>query len=263
MSTARFEGRVAVVTGASRGIGIATVERLAREGASVVFGDVLEDVGRANEERLRDAGLVVAFRPLDVTDQDSARAFVDGIVDERGGIDVLVNNAAIFRPGGLDTATTADFKNVLGVNVGGTFQMSKLVSEHMIAAKRAGAIVNLSSITAEQGSPGMLAYSSSKGAISSLTRSLAVAVAEHGIRVNAVAPGMIATESTGDINQTAPEVHRQVLSRTPLRRLGEPAEVAAVVAFLASDDASYITGQVVYPDGGRLALSYTVPVEDQ
>ncbi len=262
MSTPRFEGRVAVVTGASRGIGLAVVERLAQEGASVLFGDVLDDLGRLNEKRLVDAGYQVAFRRLDVTDSDSARAFVAAALDLFGGIDVLINNAAIFTPGDLQTATTDDFRDVLAVNVGGGFQMSQLVSEHMVGTGRAGAIVNLSSITAEQGSPGLLAYSSSKGAISSLTRSLAVALSEHGIRVNAVAPGMIATENTGTINETAPEVHRQVLSRTPLRRLGKPAEVAAVIAFLASDDASYITGQVVYPDGGRLALSYTVSVSE-
>jgi 3-oxoacyl-[acyl-carrier protein] reductase len=262
VSGLRFEGRVALVTGASRGIGIAAVERLAQEGASVVFGDVLDDLGTANQERLSGLGLQVAFRHLDVTDSDSVDAFVSSAAELFGDIDVLVNNAAIFKPGDLQSATSGDFTDVFGVNVAGTFQMTQAVSKHMIATQRSGAVVNLSSITAEQGSPGMLAYSSSKGAISALTRSLAVALAEHNIRVNAVAPGMIATENTGDINRTAPEVHRQVLSRTPLRRLGRPDEVASVIAFLASDDASYMTGQIVYPDGGRLALSYTVPVGD-
>jgi NAD(P)-dependent dehydrogenase (short-subunit alcohol dehydrogenase family) len=262
MVGSRFDGRVALVTGASRGIGIATVERLAQEGASVVFGDLLEDLGRANEQRLTSQGHRVAFRRLDVTDLSSAESFVSSAVDLFGGIDVLVNNAAIFNPGDIHSATAEDFLDVFKVNVAGMFQMSKLVSLHMADTGRAGAIVNLSSITAEQGSPGLLAYSSSKGAITSFTRSLAVALSEHGIRVNAVAPGMIATENTSDINETAPEVLRQVLSRTPLRRLGDPMEVASVVAFLASDDASYMTGQVVYPDGGRLSLSYTVPVSN-
>jgi NAD(P)-dependent dehydrogenase (short-subunit alcohol dehydrogenase family) len=262
MSVSRLEGRVAVVTGASRGIGIATVERLALEGASVVFGDVLEDLGRESERRLRDQGLQVRFHPLDVTDDASAEAFVAATLAEFGAIDVLVNNAAIFRPGDLDETTADDFAAVFAVNVTGMFRMTRLVTSRMIAAGRSGAVVNLSSITAAQGAPGLLAYSSSKGAISALTRSLAVALSEHGIRVNAVGPGLIGTENTLIIHATQPEQRRQVLSRTPLRRAGEPAEVASVIAFLASDDSSYMTGQVVYPDGGRLALSYTVPVTE-
>jgi NAD(P)-dependent dehydrogenase (short-subunit alcohol dehydrogenase family) len=257
----RFEGKTAIVTGGSRGIGAAVVERLAAEGARVLMSDLLEEQGVNVEAQLRARGFDVRFMRADVTRSEDIEAIVSRAVKDFGTIDVLVNNAAVFQPAPFLKATREDLQTVLAVNVGGTFSVAQAVAKRMVAAGNAGAIVNMSSITAAQGSPAMVGYSGSKAAIVAMTRSMAVALSEFGIRVNAVAPGMIATENTAAINAQDPETHRQILSRTPLRRLGAPSEVAAAVAFLGSEDASYFTGQVIYPDGGRLALSYTVPVE--
>jgi NAD(P)-dependent dehydrogenase (short-subunit alcohol dehydrogenase family) len=259
----RFDNKSAVVTGGSRGIGAAVAERLAAEGARVLIIDLLQAPGADAEARLRAQGHDVRFMRGDVTDPADVERLVKRAAQDFGKIDVLVNNAAVFRPAALFEATREDLQAVLAVNVGGTLFVAQAVARAMVAAGRGGAIVNMSSITAAQGSPGMVAYSGSKAAIEAMTRSMAVALAEFGIRVNAVAPGMIETENTAVLNAQDPATHRQILSRTPLRRLGTSGEVAAAVAFLASDDASYFTGQVIYPDGGRLALSYTVPVTNE
>jgi NAD(P)-dependent dehydrogenase (short-subunit alcohol dehydrogenase family) len=259
----RFEDRVAIVTGAARGIGLAIAERLAAEGARVVLVDVTTDLGRQAEAGMREAGLDATFMQADITSRPEVEATGDRVFREFGRIDVLVNNAALFNPMAFFDVTEHDLAQVLEVNICGTFSVTQAVARRMVQAGRGGAIVNMSSITAAQGAPSLLAYSASKGAVSAMTRSMAIALAEHGIRVNAVAPGMISTEATSDIGERDPDLYRLVLTRTPLRRLGEPREIAAVVAFMASDDAAYLTGQVVYPDGGRLALSYTVPVNEK
>jgi NAD(P)-dependent dehydrogenase (short-subunit alcohol dehydrogenase family) len=258
----RFEGRVAIVTGAARGIGLAVAERLGREGARVVLLDMLADLGHETEKRLRDEGLDATFVPVDITDRTQIDETADRAVREFGSIDVLVNNAALVKETPLFEATEREFTDILAVNVTGMFSVTQAVAERMVQAGRGGSIVNMSSITAVHGAPNLLAYSASKGAISAMTRSMAIALAQHDIRVNAVAPGAIATENFVKFYDNDAVMRRNILSRTPLRRLGEPAEAAATVAFLASDDAGYITGQVVYPDGGRLALGYTVPVDD-
>ncbi|MEU6644066.1 SDR family NAD(P)-dependent oxidoreductase [Saccharomonospora sp. NPDC046836] len=258
----RFEGRAAIVTGAGRGIGRAVTERLAREGARVAALDRDAELGARVEQELQAAGLDVTFLQADIADTGQVEATIERITGELGPPAVVVNNAALVRTTDFFAAPPEEIDDILAVNVRGGLIVGRTAARAMINAGNGGAIVNMSSITAAQGSPGMAAYSASKGAVSALTRSMAVALAEHGIRVNAVAPGTITTEAVAEIYSRETELRRQVLSRTPLRRLGEPAEVASVVAFLASDDASYITGQVIYPDGGRLALSYTVAVDD-
>jgi NAD(P)-dependent dehydrogenase (short-subunit alcohol dehydrogenase family) len=258
----RFDGRVAVVTGAARGIGLAVAERLAAEGARVVLVDLLEEEGQSAVDRLRADGYEVVFERLDITDRGAVDAMVDRVVTDFGGIDVLVNNAALVQATPFFEATQEQFTKILGVNVVGTFGISQAVAVRMIESGRGGSVVNMSSITAAHGAPALMAYSSSKGALSAMTRSMAMALAEYGIRVNAVAPGAIGTENFREFWDVDPVMRQQVMSRTPLRRLGEPSEVASTVAFLASDDGGYFTGQVLYPDGGRLALSYTVPVDE-
>jgi NAD(P)-dependent dehydrogenase (short-subunit alcohol dehydrogenase family) len=259
----RFDNRVAIVTGAARGIGLAITERLAQEGARVVLVDLLEDLGGQAERYLRDKGLAAIFVRADITSRADVAGLVDLAVQQFGRVHVLVNNAALVKETPFFEATEQDVARILSVNIGGTLLVSQLVARHMVQAGGGGAIVNMSSITAAQGAPDLVAYAASKGGISSLTRSMAIALADHDIRVNAVAPGAIGTESFREFYDSDPAFRRRILSRTPLRRLGTPEQAAAVVAFLASEDAAYITGQVVYPDGGRLALSYTVPTGER
>lgn len=260
--TQRFADRTAVVTGAGRGIGRAVAERLAGEGARVALLDRSAETGTATADALRDAGADVLFLQTDVSELDEVEAATRAVRDHWGPPDVLVNNAALVRTTDFFTATAADIDPILAVNVRGALLVTRTVAKTMIDARRPGAVVNMSSITAAQGTPGMTAYSASKGAVASMTRSMAVLLAEHDIRVNAVAPGTITTEAVSEIYSRETHLRDQVLSRTPMRRLGAPEEIAAVVAFLASEDSSYITGQVIYPDGGRLALSYTVDLDD-
>jgi NAD(P)-dependent dehydrogenase (short-subunit alcohol dehydrogenase family) len=185
-----------------------------------------------------------------------------------GRIDVLVNNAGIFRAAEFLDVTEADYDAVLRVNLKGSFLMGQAVAREMAKAparrgagehESRGAIVNMSSVNAVLTIPTISTYNLSKGGINQLTRVMALSLADRGIRVNAVAPGTIATELAAKAVLTSEESRRRIMSRTPMKRLGEPAEVADVVAWLASDAASYVTGEIVVVDGGRMTLNYTVP----
>src|SRR5262249_50019859 len=190
---------------------------------------------------------------------------VDETTKALAAVDVLVNNAGIVHGADfLDLAET-DFDRVLRVNLKGAFLVGQLAARKMVeqvkAGRKAGAIVNMASINATVTIANQVPYAVSKGGLLQLTRTMALALAPHGIRVNAIGPGSIMTEMLAAV-ATDIEAKRRLLSRTPLGRLGAPEEVAAVAAFLASDDASYITGEIIYVDGGRLPLNYTVPVSD-
>ena len=182
-----------------------------------------------------------------------------------GEIDVLVNNAAILVAADFLDLAEADFDRVLRVNLKGAFLCGQAVARHMVERVKAGgapgAIVNLSSVNAVFAIANQVPYSVSKGGINQLTKVMALSLAPFGIRVNAIGPGSINTEMLASVMDN-PEARRRILSRTPLGRVGEPAEIAAIAAFLASDEASYITGQTIYADGGRLPLNYTVPVKE-
>ena len=247
-------GKVALVTGAAQGIGEACSRRFAREGARVVLADVDDTRGQALANEL--GGLYVH---CDVGDKAQVDALVAQAVAAYGRIDVLVNNAGIFKAADFLDITEADFDAVLRVNLKGAFLVGQAVARVMAQAG-SGTIVNMSSVNGVMAIPTIASYNVSKGGINQLTRVMALALADKGIRVNAVAPGTIATELAAKAVLTSEEAKQKILSRTPMKRLGEPSEIADVVAWLASDAASYVTGEIVTVDGGRMTLNYTVPV---
>ena len=246
-SDSGLTGKTIIVTGGSRGIGRSIVELFAADGAQVVFfyrgnaaaaTEVLE-AGRA-------AGRKIVAEQVDVTDDAACAAAVERTVERCGSVDVLVNNAGVIRDNLLALLEVEDVRIVLDTNVGGVFNVTRAVVPHMIA-RRAGKIVNVSSVAGEKGGRGQTNYAASKGAINALTRALAVELAPRRINVNCVAPGVIETEMTQEIRERAGD---EVQARILLRRFGQPRDVAHAVWFLASKYADYITGQVLHVDGG-------------
>ena len=247
-----LSGRVCLVTGGAQGIGEACCRRFAREGALVVIADIDDSRGAALASEL--GGLYVH---CDVGDKAQVDALVAAAIAAYGRIDVLVNNAGIFKACDFLDITEADFEAVLRVNLKGAFLVAQAVAREMAQAGR-GSIVNMSSVNGTLAIPSIASYNVSKGGINQLTRVMALALADRHIRVNAVAPGTIATELAAKAVLTSDEAKQKILSRTPMKRLGEPSEIADVVAWLASDAASYVTGEIVTVDGGRMTLNYTV-----
>jgi len=247
-------GRVCVVTGGAQGIGEACIRRFARENAKIVIADIDDSRGTALATEL--GGLYVR---CDVGDKAQVDALVAQTMASHGRIDVLVNNAGIFRAADFLEVTEADFDAVLRINLKGSFLVGQAVAREMAKAGK-GSIVNMSSVNGVLAIPTISSYNVSKGGINQLTRVMALALADKGVRVNAVAPGTIATELASKAVLTSDEAKARIMSRTPMKRLGEPSEIADAVAYLASDAASYITGEIVVVDGGRMTLNYTVPV---
>lgn len=257
----RLAGKVAVVTGAARGIGRACAERFLRDGARVVIGDVDE---AALAETAAALGPADSLRHLraDVSRRADVERLVETAVAAFGRLDIMLNNAGIARNQDFLDITEEDFDQVLAVNLKGAFLGTQVAARRM-AAQGGGVIINMSSVNAHLAIPSLATYAISKGGMNQLTSVAAVALAPKGIRVVGIGPGTIATDLVAKAVMTTEEARRSILSRTPMGRCGEPAEVAAVASFLAGEDASYITGQTIYPDGGRMVLNYTVPVPEQ
>ena len=243
----QLEGKTALVTGGSRGIGRACVVALAAAGARVTF------VYHQNREaadslasELRSQNREVHAVQADVSDAARAQQIVDQLVDQFQQLDVLVNSAGVIRDGLLATMTPEAWRDVIDTNLTGTYNYCRAACQPMMS-RRQGSIVNISSVASEFGSRGQVNYAASKGGIDALTRCLAKELAARKVRVNAVAPGMIETEMSQAVRNLAGD---QIKAAIPLRRIGQPEEIASVVRFLASDEASYLTGQVIRVDGG-------------
>ena len=247
------ERPIALVTGGAQGIGYACGEAIAEDGARIVLADINEQGVKAAAERLGGDAVGIA---CDMGEPAQIAALFDRVEAEVGPVSALVNNAGIAMPGDFLETTLEQFQRVIDVNLTGAFLALQRAARTMVAEGIQGAIVNMSSINAQVAIPSIAAYCASKGGLMQLTKATALALAPHNIRVNAVGPGSIDTEMLAGVNAN-PEALKMVMSRTPLKRFGSPREIGDVVAFLASAKASYITGETIYVDGGRIGMNYT------
>ncbi|GAA4731532.1 3-oxoacyl-ACP reductase FabG [Nocardioides endophyticus] len=249
----RFNGRVAVVTGAARGIGFGTATRFAEEGASVAILDLDESSAAEAAAKLPVAdGAKAVGIGADVSDTESANAAIERVVAELGGIHILVNNAGVTRDNLLFKMTDDDWDLVMNVHLRGAFLMTRAAQKHFVAQKY-GKIVNLSSVSA-LGNRGQANYSAAKMGIQGFTRTLGIELGRYGVNANAIAPGFIATEMTdataARVGVSVEDFRAAAAEANPVKRVGYPEDIAAAAAFLCSDEASYITGQTLYVDGG-------------
>ncbi len=247
----RLAGKRAIITGAAQGIGKAIAKAFVAEGADLILADIDEARLAETAAELGQEALVCDLSRKAEIDRLFAR-----VTARWGGLDLLVNNAGVTHAAELNELTEEDFDRVMAINLKAALWGTQAAAR---LKEPGGAVVNMSSVNAVLAIPNQIPYSLSKGALKQLTNVTALALAPKGIRVNAVGPGSIMTEMLKGI-MTDRAAEQKILSRTPLGRCGEPEEVAAVAVFLASDESSYITGQTIYPDGGRLGLNYTVPV---
>lgn len=256
----KLKDRIAVITGSAKGIGLSIAERFVAEGARVVMCDVLDEMGVKEASRIR-----ANYHHCDVSKPKDVNALVSAVVRDHGSLDILVNNAGVSLAKDFLDLTEEDYDRVLDINLKGSFLMLQAAAREMVkqvrAGRKAGAIVNMSSVNDTLAIPAIAPYVMSKGGVKQLTAVAALALAPHGIRVNGIGPGSIRTDMlTATLQDKA--AYTRAMSRTPLGRPGEPSEVASVATFLASDDASYVSGQIIYVDGARMPLNYTVPVPE-
>ena len=247
----RLDGKVALISGGARGQGAVEARMFASEGAKVVIGDILDDLGRQVEAEIAEAGGDITYVHLDVTSESDWEDAVRTAVEGYGKLDILVNNAGILIRAGVEDTTVEDWDRIMDINAKGVFLGTRAAIPAMRDAG-GGSIINISSVAGLQGSPQSAAYSSTKGAVRILTKSTAIQYAKENIRCNSVHPGIIYTDMTSDSLDTE-EGQRNWMNRVPLRRLGQSEDVANGVLFLASDESSYMTGSELVIDGGITA----------
>ena len=262
----RHQGKTVVITGGARGIGLAYAQRFAAEGANLVLGEVLDAEGRESVRALEKAGVKAIYARCDVTKKAEVEALMDAAMASYGRLDVCIANAGVVSHGAFLDVTEADWDRVMAINVKGVFLTGQSAAKRMIATRKkiadwgGGAIVNIASVNAVLVQHNSVPYPVSKGAVHLLTRVMAIHLADYDIRVVAIGPGP--TKTAMEAKVMADPAKRRIREiRTALRRMAEPEEVAAVASFLASDDASYLTGQTLFVDGGRLVLNYMMPDE--
>jgi len=245
---------IALVTGGAQGIGYASAQALKEDGHSVILVDINSEGVKAAAEKLGDGTVAIT---TDMGDMAQVAALFDQVEAEHGPVSVLVNNAGVASPGDFLSYDLETFQAVISLNLTGVFAATQRAARTMVDKGIEGAIVNMSSINAQVAIPAIPAYCASKGGVMQLTKVAALALAPHNIRVNAVGPGSIDTAMMAGVNAD-PAAFQKAMSRTPLGRAGTAREIGDVVAFLASSKASYITGETIYVDGGRLGLNYTM-----
>lgn len=263
--------RVAIVTGGANGIGKACSRRLCEDGFQVVIADVNAEAGQELAEELGSDRGKALFVQCDVSDRLAVNNLLSETRSTFERLDVLVNNAGIVAKGDILDLSEADFDKVMGVNLKGSFLVAREAARQMVDqieedderledARRRYSIINMTSVNSVMAIPDQLAYCTTKGALTQMTKAMALGLAKYGIRVNAIGPGSINTDVLKSVNEDKAAMDK-IMSRTPLQRIGDPDEIAAVASFLASKDASYITGSTIYADGGRMALNYTVATD--
>ncbi|MEM8651363.1 MAG: SDR family oxidoreductase [Pseudomonadota bacterium] len=244
---------LALITGAAQGIGYACAEALAEDGAKVILADINSDGVSEAAQKLGSDSIAMT---CDMSDPDDISSMFDEIEKTHEPVEILVNNAGVAMPGDFLTYDLASFDRVMDINLRGLFVATQRAARSMVEHSIEGAIVNMSSVNAQVAIPAIPAYCASKGGVMQLTKVAALALAPHNIRVNAVGPGSIDTAMMAGVNANQ-EAMNMVMSRTPLKRVGTAREIGDVVAFLASKKASYITGETIYVDGGRIGMNYT------
>lgn len=259
----QLEDKVTVITGASRGIGFACAERFLAEGSRVVLSDIGDAADTSDPDLFRKHDATARYRRCDVTSSAQVEALMQYAVQQFGRLDCVIANAGIVHSCDVLDLTEEDFDRVLRVNLKGVFLTGQLAARVMVKQTpdthgQRGTVINMSSVNGVMTIPDIASYCVAKGGVNQWTKCLAIGLARRGVRVNGIGPGSINTEMfqavAGD-----PDKLRGVLSRTPMGRPGEPDEIAKVAVFLASDASSYLTGQTIYPDGGRMGLNYVVP----
>lgn len=255
----RLNGKRVVITGASNGLGLACAQRFVAEGARVLIADIDEANGAA-AAKATGSDEQVAFKRCDVSSLADVNDAIEACVARWGGIDILINNAGVAMSADILSISEEIFDRTIAINLKAAVFGTQYAARHM-EKQGGGVIINMSSVNAVLTIPHLLAYNVAKGGMNQLTRNSAIALAKKGIRVCGIGPGTILTQLTRDAVWTDEDARASILSRTPIGRAGEPEEIASIALFLASDDASYVTGETIYADGGRLGLNYTVAAD--